>query len=316
MAVTLKIDDNARSAPRGASGPNPRLFETYAFADAHKMGRIALGVWLGILLLLCALPLLAAATRQFAFTLPLWCAVATLGVLFGAPAATVSRLKKGGKENLVSATQQAPLKTLLGKASKILGLAEPEGFLEEMATPRVRVLPGAVLIHRGALKALDNGEVSALLVRDLVHLKLGYARRLALLDWIETAQPKALLYLAWPVLIYGRLLRQLWLPHAQHNADRLALLIVKDHNLMLAAILKEYAALDPNMQELDVSGRDVSNWIHQRGHIGGSGEEISTQYKLGRAIHEAPLLESRLHKLQNWASSPEFQAALEAVRKG
>jgi Zn-dependent protease with chaperone function len=114
-------------------------------------------------------------------------------------------------------------------------------------------------------------------------------------------------------MIYARLLRQLWLPYAQRSADRLALLLIRNPQLMMSAILKEYAATDAGMQELGVTSEDVTNWISQKGHIGMKGEEISTQYKLGRAIHEAPILEERIQELQRWNNSPDFKNAVEKL---
>jgi hypothetical protein len=102
----------------------------------------------------------------------------------------------------------------------------------------------------------------------------------------------------WPVWIYATLLERIWLPHALQSADRLALVLVRNHALLLAAILKEYAAGNAQMVAYGITSADISLWISQRSQIGGKGEEISTQYKLGRAIHENPMLENRLQSLQ------------------
>jgi hypothetical protein len=367
MAVTLKIEDKTRAAPpkRGPkSGPGATGFDAYALEGDHKNGFLALGLWIGILALICLPWWFFEATQPFAYGMPLWCAGSALGVLFVAPYLATRNLKQSGSGAAISSQNQAPLKTLLGKASKVLGMNEPDAFIEthvvlpappakkiapkkvepesdeepgrfksllkgatealqreekpipiqNLGVPSVRVAPNTILVHKAAFKTLEPNEISALVVRSLVHVRQGHARRLFLLHFVSTAQPKSVLYLVWPVLIYNWLLKMLWLPHAHQNADRIAMFLVKNPNLMLSAILKDLAVRDANMQHLEISSQDVTNWITQRGHIGASGAEISTQYKLGRAIHEDPPLEQRLQNLQNWAKSSEFTQGLEKLK--
>lgn len=317
MAVTLKIDDKTRPAPRKGApkyGPEAEGFDAYALPLAYKNGQIALASWIGIMAAIC-LPWWAwEATLPFAYGMPIWCLLASLVTLYGVPWYQARRLRGLGKAATISTSTQAPLKMLLSKASKIFGIAEPDAFIEQLESPRVRVLPNAILVHKGALTAFDPNETSALVVRGLVDIRQGHARRLALLDLIDMTDTRVVLYLVWPVLIYAKLLRQLWLPAALQNTDRIALFLVKSPPLMLSAILKEHAASSVGMQDLSVSSTDINNWINQRGHIGGSGEEISTQYKLGRAIHEDPPFEARLQNLQSWGKSAEFTAALEKLK--
>jgi hypothetical protein len=379
MAVTLKIEDKSSPAPskKGPkSGPNATGLDAYALERDNKNGLIALGTWLGILALLCAPWWISEVTRTtFGIGMPLWCLFSILVVMFMAPGMIVKKIRQSGKGAIISSQNQAPVKSLIGKASKILAIAEPDALIESPAlppipapkkekakrkpkappkpepteeelgrfkslirgakevasetlkreekpqvviknlgAPSVRPIPGAVLIHKDAFTSLEPAEISALLMRALVDHRQGHARRLFVLDFIDTVQPRTMLYLVWPVALYAKLLRSIWLPTALQNTDRIAMLLVKNPNLMLSAILKDHAARDYNMQEMNVSTQDVSNWVNQRGHIGGSGEEISTQYKLGRAIHEDQPLEERLHKLQAWAKSAEFTAALEKLR--
>ena len=317
MAVTLKIDDKARAKPKRGTpqyGPEAEGFNAYALPGAYKNGQIALGSWIGIMAALCLPWWLWEATLPFAYGMPVWCLLASLGTLYGVPWYQARRLRGLGKAAVISTSNQAPLKMLLSKASKIFGIDEPEAFIEQLNSPRVRVLPKAVLVHKGALTGFDPNETSALVVRGLVDIRQGHARRLALLDTIDMTDTKVVLYLVWPVLIYAKLLRQLWLPHAQRNTDRIALFLVKSPPLLLSAVLKEHAAASANMQDLSISNTDINNWINQRGHIGGSGEEISTQYKLGRAIHEDPPFEERMQNMQNWGKSAEFTAALEKLK--
>jgi len=124
--------------------------------------------------------------------------------------------------------------------------------------------------------------------------------------------PPAARILTWPIALYAFFLRLWWTDLAEMTADRLTLLLVKNHKLMQSALIKQHAATDPVMQEYDITPQDVDNYIEQSGLIGLQGREISTQYKLGQAIHENSYLEERLNELNNWAKSDEFQ---EAVKK-
>lgn len=377
MAVTLKIEDKSRATPsrKGPrSGPNATGLDAYALEGDRKNGLICLGVWLVILAAVCLPWLKFEATKEtFAIGMPLWCLFSILVVLLVVPGQIIKKIRNSGKGAVISSQNHAPIKALVGKASKILGINEPDVLIESPApppvpapkkekvkpkapprpepteeetgrfkslirgakevaaetlkreekpqaviknlgAPSVRAIPGAVLIHKDAFTSLEPNEISALVLRALVDIRQGHARRHFVLDFIDTVQPRSMQYLVWPVTIYAKLLRAIWLQTAHQNTDRIAMLLVKNPNLMLSAILKDYAARDYNMQELNVSTQDVSNWVNQRGHIGNSGAEISTQYKLGRAIHEDPPLEDRLQKLQNWAKSSEFTAALEKMK--
>ncbi len=377
MAVTVDFEAKNRAKPkRGArGGPAVTGFDRYALNTERKNGQIALAWWIGIMAAICLPWWKFESLLPFAIGMPLWCLFSALGVLYVAPGMRAAKLRKSGKSAVIGNQNQAPIKDLIGKASKIYGIAEPDAFIETPAVPvvkppkappkpkpapkappkpqiegelptglrgvirdaaqalrdrekvekpeqiivnlgaaSVQTAPTAIFLHKDAFENLDPNEISALVVSALVHLRQGHARRLFLLDFVQGTSQKTTLALVWPVLIYARLLEALWVPHAQQNADRLALFLVKNPNLMLSAILKDYAARDVKMQEIGVTSHDVSNWINQRGHIGSSGEEISTQYKLGRAIHEDPPLEARLQRLQNWSKSPEFAAAVEELK--
>ena len=130
---------------------------------------------------------------------------------------------------------------------------------------------------------------------------------------MQARPPPILRFLVWPVWLYATLLKRMWLQPANISADRTALLLVRNPSLLLSAVLKEYAANDAAIKRLEVTPQDVAQWISQRGHIGMAGDEISTQYKVGRAIHENLPLEERLHALQRWGDSAEYKSALEKL---
>jgi hypothetical protein len=67
------------------------------------------------------------------------------------------------------------------------------------------------------------------------------------------------------------------------------------------------------MQEQNITADDVDQFIKQDNIIGMQGNEISTQYKLGQAIHENSYLEDRLNALEEWARSAEYREAQEKL---
>lgn len=241
--------------------------------------------------------------------------------VIAAPKTTKARPKKEPKpakaRPVVDDEEKTGLRGFIGQATQAIREREKPPKIEKVIVnvgePSVKAAPNAVILHKDAFENLEPPEISALVVSALVDLHQGNARRLFLLDSLAK-MPSATRFLLWPVVIYARLLEAMWLPHARQNTDRLALFLVKNPDLMVSAILKDHAARDEQMQEIGVSSVDISNWIAQRGHIGSSGKEISTQYKLGRAIHENPPLEERLQKLQNWAKSKEFATAVEELK--
>ncbi|RYG66132.1 hypothetical protein EON80_16035, partial [bacterium] len=142
MAVTLKIDDKSKPAPskKGPkAGPNATGLNAYALESDHKNSLIALVVWLVILALICTPWWFSEATKgTFAIGMPLWCLFSILAVMFVLPNMAAKKIRETGKGAVISSQNQAPLKGFIGKASKILGIAEPDALIE---TPSVKPLP-------------------------------------------------------------------------------------------------------------------------------------------------------------------------------
>ena len=311
MPITL--DTKTPTKTKGVLTPVEEAVKTSLLPQDKQYGQIALGVWLAILVFACGIwwVINPEALLPFAIGMPVWVLLSIAAYLMFGPNYLVGKLRTNGGSP-ISLQNKPALKNLLSRAAPLLAIKEPPALIVEKEVPRSSVWPSALLFNKPLFGVMDESEASVLAVRGLAHQKLGHARRLALLDMLDQT-PTITKLLVWPVVLYARLLRQLWLPHAQRSADRLALVLIRNPQLMVSAILKEYAATDSGMQEMGVTSQDVSNWISQKGHIGMKGEEISTQYKLGRAIHEAPILEERIQELQRWNDSPDFKTAVEKL---
>ncbi len=313
MAVTLEIKDTAKGS-KNLPSPAVEALESSVLPMEKKMGYVALGVWLGSLVLICLPWAFFESTQStFAIGLPLWCLISTGVCLFLGKNLALRKLEQDAKAR-VSNQNQPAIKNVLNKVSPILGVDEPAAYVNSTAkSAHIGIYPQTQVINESLNKFVDNNELSALATRGIAHEKLGHSRRLGLIELLSVVEPPTVKLLVWPVWIYANLLEKLWLPYAMQNADRVALLVIRNQPLLLSAIVKQKAATDANMQSLGVTSADVTTWINQKGHIGMAGEEISTQYKLGRAIHEDPPFELRVQNLQRFADSADFKAAVEKL---
>ena len=318
MPVTLDTRQSDKPK-RGAKGEpaTPREAALVAATNPQekRAGLIAFGVWIAILAVLCLPWFLKFWGQSIGTGMVAWSAIAIVYFALLAPARALGPLRKEPKAHITSKAR-AGLKNILSKVAPILGVAEPPAFVDaEAKSAEMRILPSALIFNEPLWKQLSENEVNALAVHGLAHERLGHARRLAMIHEFEALPSLLFRAAAWPVWIYVELLRNLWLQHALQSADRIALLVIRNFGVLLGAIVKEKAANDAAMQAMGVQSSDVSNWVAQRGHIGMGGEEISIQYKLGRAIHENPPFERRILTLQEWSGTPEYQKAVEDLAK-
>lgn len=318
MPVTLdtrQTDKPKRGAKGEAATPRESALAAATDAQEKRGGLIAFGVWIAVLCALCLLWFIKPSLQPIGTLMTAWSVLSVIYFAVLAPTRALGPLRKDTKARVTSKAR-AGLKNILGKVAPILAVAEPPAFVDEKAeAPRMLTLPGALVFNEPLWKQLSESEINALAVRGLAHQRLGHARRLAIIHEFEKLPSPLLRVLVWPVWIYVELLRNLWLQHALQSADRIALLVIRNFGLLLSAVVKEKAANDAAMQAMGVQSSDVANWVAQRGHIGMAGEEISIQYKLGRAIHENPPFEKRILNLQQWSATPEYQKAVEDLAK-
>jgi hypothetical protein len=311
MPVTVRIEDRVKKTDAAA----PALAD-YADPSERSEGLKAFFLW--ALTLLAVSCVLAAweTTRGIGIGLFVWWLVSAIIYFMLAPRFLLRRLRMHGREYEVNSRTQPRLKTLLGKASTTLGISEPEAFMIQEPVTRVAVLgrkdPHFLIVTQTTCENLENPEIDCLVLRGLVEARQRQTARRMLLHFLDGTQP-ALRILVWPAVFYGFLLRAFWLEPAEKNADRLTLLLMKNPKLLTSAILKEFVANDEEMQMRSITTEDVDNYIRQGSNISLHGGEISTQYKLGNAIHENGFLEERLQAISSYARSPEFTEATQKL---
>lgn len=313
MPVTVKIEDREKKAAQ-KNAPPPAQLDDYVHPNEKGEGTKALLLWLALIFIPILGFAFAEATRNISIGLFLWWFLSCVGYFFVGPRLVARRLRMMSGDIRITSKNQPRLKAVLSKGSGVFGVDEPETYLLPEGISQVRIFgpPYFIILTQATLDLMQPAEVDVHLLRLLAYQRQNHVRRFMLLKFLNDT-PTAARLLVWPVGLYGFLLRLWWSDLAEMTADRLVLLLVKNHKLLQTAMIKQHAATDPLMGEHDISSQDVDNYIEQSGLIGMKGHEISTQYKLGQAIHENPFLEARLQELVTWAKSPEFEEALKKL---
>jgi len=312
MASTVTIPDRAR----GASAAS---LDDFALPRQKSEGSRAFFIWLGIMATACVLLAAIEATRGVAIGVAIWWLLCVWGFFILGPFLLRRRLFGLGDRARVTSHRQPRLKTLISKASPLLGIGEPVAFVEDDDSGRVRIIgranPYLLSVSRHAQEEVSEEEMDVLVLRELMHARQNHGARLTMLALLNEIPPIARI-LVWPIALYGSLLRGGWLDAAQQSADRLSLLLKPDAKLLQAAILKQQVLTNPMMQERKITSSDVDNFLRNKGPMNLEGAEITTQYKLGTAIHENISLEERIVAINAWARSPEFAQAVQKLREG
>lgn len=315
MAVTLKIEEKKK--PAAHVEPAPDLSDFVAEGERGE-GTKAFLIWFVMLLLGSVILYLVpvAALKPIGAGIGAWWILSVIGYMFIAPMLTLRRLRLDDDSRITAKTQPR-LANAIAKGSAILGVPEPEAYLLEEGISQVKILgsaPQFLTITKAATELLSPNELDALILRALVHSRENHVRRLSLLQFLADTPPIAR-FLAWPISFYAALLNMAWHELAEQTADRLALIILRNPKIFMAAMLKQLAESDPQMREIGITSEDVDAYIQQDGRIDAAGHSVSTQYKIGSAIGDNPYIEARIAAFNDWAKSPEFQTALAKMKK-
>lgn len=310
MRVTVKIEDRDSKA----EAVPPAALDDYEYPGERREGTKAFAMWMLFIVVLVAGFSITPATRGIGIGIFLWWLASCIGYFFIAPKIILRRLNMQGSGIVVNGKSQPRLQAVLNKGAGVLGMAAPAAYLlpEGISQIRIYAPPQFLLLTQAAVDLLQPAEMNCLLLRNLVHFRQHHTRRLMLMKLLNDTPPAARL-LAWPVGLYAVFLRMWWTDAAEMTADRLTLLLIKNHNVIASALLKQHVVTDPLMAEHEITPADVDAYIEQNGLISLEGREISTQYRLGQAIHENPYLEERLHALSNFAKSNEFKEAVQRL---
>jgi Zn-dependent protease with chaperone function len=314
MAVTLKIEEKK---PKVDATPAPDLSDYVAEGERGE-GVKAFLIWFVLMALMSVVLVFVPVDvmRNIGIGISIWWLLSALGYFFIAPFLLLRRLRLDESSRITARTQPR-LSSAIAKGSAIMGVPEPEAYLLPEGISQVKILgaaPQFILVTKAATELLAPHELDALILRALVHSRENHVRRLSMLQFLADTPPAARI-LAWPISFYAALLNMAWHELAEQTADRLALIILRNPKIFMSAILKQLAESDPQMREIGVTPADVDAYIQQDGRIDAAGHSVSTQYKIGSAIGDNPYMEARIAAFNDWARSPEFQAALEKLKK-
>ncbi|HEX8550928.1 MAG TPA: hypothetical protein VF681_05170 [Abditibacteriaceae bacterium] len=312
MAVTLKIEEKKTNVD---VAPAPDLSDYVAEGERGE-GTKAFIIWfVAMILLSLVLALVPVPTVQsIGIGIGAWWFLSVAGYFFIGPKMLLRRLRLEEKNRITSRTFPR-LAQAIAKGSAIVGIPEPEAYCVPDGISQVKILgtaPQFIVITKAATELLQPNELDALILRSLVHSRENHVRRLTLLQFLADTPPAARV-LVWPVSFYAALLNMAWHELADQTADRLTLLILRNPRVLMGALLKQFSISDPMMIERGVSAQDVDSYVQQDGAIDAAGLSVSTQYKIGSAIGDNPYMDGRITAFQEWARSPEFQAALQKL---
>ena len=329
QTLTSSVDPRVNAVPHDFSHPALSKTSTRKTSDVlgdcftsdeAKSGRVALLWWLCFMAFLIGIGFWLSST--LGQILSAWWLFSSLYYLVVWP----MRENRSLQPLNFSATSQAALyqkqhhlrKTLL-RANKLLGVREPSVLLDSRSHIRVSLQAAAssptLCITQGAMDALQKEELDCLVLNSLIHHRYGYSRRLMILRLLEQTPRMARRGLAWPVALYGFLLRLRWQAQAESASDRLTLLLIGNSKLFERALLKEFASTDANLVSQKITSQGVESYVQQANVIGSGGEGMTIQYRIGMALRENPHFESRLRTLKAWGNSQEYAEARQALVK-
>ena len=292
----------------------PATLDDFEQTGERREGQKAFALWMLFIFVLVAGLYANPTTRVMGILIFSWWLGCCIWYFYLLPRELIKTLRLEQSAYLISGTHQPRLRETLAKSGRVLGMAAPESYLLPAGEPQIRAYfpPAFLTITQSALELVEPAELDCLILRQIMHFRQKHVARLMMMQALREA-PLWQRLLSWPVVLYAFFLRMWWIDLAQMSADRLTLLLVKNHKVISSALLKQYAATDVTMSEYKITSADVDSYMAQNGLISFEGQAISTQYRLGQAIRENPYLDERLHALSNYAESEEFKIALQKL---
>ncbi len=300
----------------------------YADSRARSQGVLALALWLLLLATTVAACWHFDTLRAGNWILVAWTIASVAWVFFVLPMAELRSLRARGIEYSIDARQYPRLKTLLVKGSGNIGVREPTAYIRKNTHQNtdcsIRIAgfaPHWIVVGQGATRDYQPPELDCLALRGLVHSLLGNVARLDALHRFG-AMTFVHRVLVAPVAIYLLMLRALWPSHAEQNADRLTLLLVKNPRLLLNALTKDFVATHSRLRARGVSFGDVETFVKDGGlanhdlsnqKLSNRDGEQSAHGVLRKAIDEDVAFSARARNLTRWINSPQYVSALETL---
>ncbi|HIE51086.1 MAG TPA: hypothetical protein EYP85_04950 [Armatimonadetes bacterium] len=221
------------------------------------------------------------------------------------------RLIRQGLKIKVMPTNFPEIREVLQRFVRPLGLKEPEAYVveEDSLELRTRGLrrPFFMVIPQRLRDLLSETEFQALLAREIGHVHARHVPLRSLALTLQTGNP-ILRLLGFPLFLYAFFLRP-WLEAIETTADRLALLLIRDHKVISAALLKLAVGNDPTSS---VEVAEIDEFI-SKGGMEVRAEDVDAHYRMGVLRQKHEDLFARLYDLSTFESSQEARKSLQTI---
>lgn len=222
------------------------------------------------------------------------------------------RLSLQGLQTRVLGSNFPEIRQTLNRLCHQLGIPEPTAYVvaEEEQGIRLRGFQRPFLvISETVRRILSPAEFESLLAHELGHL---HARHLFWRSVVLTAREMhPLLRLpALPILLLKFFLERPWIDLIEITADRVALLLLRDHTVCSAAILKLEAVRNPLS---NVTPQDVDGYLRKES-LGTSAEDVEARFRMGTLIRSNPELFERIEDLLRFSQSETYRRSLQKLQ--
>lgn len=218
---------------------------------------------------------------------------------------------------LVGENQLPQLHALLLEAAKILDLEPPQLYVQQNPVPNaytfaMRGRQPFMVLHTSLIEMLTPEEIQAVMAHELGHLKCEHGVYLTMANLIVLG---ANLLPMWGTVIAQSLQARMleWLRCAEFSCDRAALLALQDPKVVMSVLMKLAGGSPTLAPQLNLDAFIAQARDYDALGTTQLGEMLKTA-QTAQLTHPVPVLRAR--EIDRWASSPEYQNAIDLAKMG
>lgn len=223
-------------------------------------------------------------------------------ILAGAVRRTLQRLRARGLQIRVMPNTFPEMKQLLSRMCKQLGIREPEAFIVRGEHRNFQTLglwsPYFLILDETVWEPLNQAELEALVAHELGYIRSGHVFWRTLVLTAQELHPLWRL-LGLPLQLFAACLRMAWMNIIEFTADRVALLLIRDPQICISALLKRAVEMDPTS---NLEPHEIDDYL-RRGALSVQAQDVEDHYRVGTFVRSHPLLQARLGDLIRFGQS-------------
>lgn len=223
-------------------------------------------------------------------------------ILAGATRRKLQRLRARGLPIKVMPNTFPEVKQILTRMCKGLGIREPEAFVVQGEYRSFQTLglqaPYFMILDEAIREPLNQAEFEALVAHELGYIRSGHVFWRTLVLTAQELHPLWRL-LGLPLQLFAACLRLVWMNTIEFTADRVALLLTRDMQACISALLKRAVEADPTS---NLEPHEIDDYL-QRGPLSVQAQDVEDHYKVGTFVRSHPLLQARIEDLARFAQS-------------